>query len=396
MGQGVMITACLLVLSRITSLVVKAICTAGGETSMFHMIPDAAVYAICAFGTLLIFNSFVLLFATYNKTERAEFLEKNKPEVRLFTELSDIIRSKIFLAEAITCTALIAFLSFVGVFSEFGGMFYPGGSHSGGWLPTVMLAPTAFLIMLFAKYEVHRHLWRLNRNKELHILNSRPRLALRIVMIALMYPIVYPLFPILIFMIITLGSVIITLTNALSVIGFIAAIAVIVLAVILSRVIRAVRCRKKFLRRLREVVADRGYVISDIKNPYLSIIRRDVPCSFTLEYDGMSFGCIMISGLYSSIPLIFSSPTDAYFECRLGTKKHHVTAVRKISFYPIPDTEEIVIVNPAPRKMFVTDGIYRKTLTPGDKIWSYIVTDADSFIGGADRKCLNKHSGTYH
>jgi hypothetical protein len=152
--------------------------------------------------------------------------------------------------------------------------------------------------------------------------------------------------------------------------------------------------RKKFIKALLATVAQKGHTVSEITNPYLSFLKSAKRCGFVLEADGKRYDCVIISTLHRTTPLIFTSPTDAYFRHRIGSKNHHFTVNHNIEFYPNGEGKQLVIVNPMPKnRVFIEDGPLETQVISGDKLWSFVLYDATSFLSAIDRDCLGRENG---
>jgi hypothetical protein len=143
-----------------------------------------------------------------------------------------ILLSRQFIAEAVTSLTLVFIVAAAGVLPEIGGIFFSDGSKRAGLFPALILTPICFIVLLLAKYEAMRYWHKLEREKDIEKLDSPVRFAVRIFVIIILYPLVFPLSPLLVFMIGSLLSVIIGLTNALGVISAILAVIAIILLVL--------------------------------------------------------------------------------------------------------------------------------------------------------------------
>jgi hypothetical protein len=293
------------------------------------------------------------------------------------------------LAEIITLHALIAVSAFLGAFSYVGGIFFESGYRS-GLFPALVFTPICFIITLFAKYEASRHHAKLYNENNLEKVTSPFWFASRLISVAILYPLAMPLSPLLGYAIFTFGAIIVRITVVLSILGAIAGFIALVFLIWGILVLRGIFKRRRFFRRLKRIAEEGGYSIYDIKNPYRSFITSRNHCTFTLEYERKTYSCLMISTLGGRVPLVFTSATDAHYLHRIGTKDHGISLSHKIEFFHPAGDAKIIIVNPAPRRVLVAEGKSERRVLCSDKIWGITVHDADSFLGSADRHCLDR------
>ena len=392
--RGAVTFAAFLALSKLTSLCIKAICVLGDEKGFFKSLPNFVIYITCTVGAVLIFNSFASAFAVYDRGARNEFIESEYNDIRFFKDVKGILVSPQFITEAAVSLTLIFIVSAAGVFPEIGGIFFPDGSKRAGLFPALILTPICFFVLLLSKYEAMRYWHKLEREKDIEKLDNPMRYAVRILIIVILYPIIFPLSPLLGFMIGSLISIIIGVTNALGAISAILAVISIILLILGVSLLCAMSKRRKFIKALRAAVSKKGYTVSEITNPYISFVRSTKRCGFILEANGERFACTVISTLHKRIPLIFTSPTDAYFRHRIGSKNHHFTLNHNIEFYPAGEGKHLLIVNPMPKnRVFIEDGTLEAQVVSGDKLWSFILYDAASFLSAIDRDCLGRENG---
>ena len=392
--RGAITFTAFLALSKLTSLCIKALSVLGSERGLFKSLPNFAIYITCTVGAILIFNSFASAFSVYDRNARYEFIESEYRDIRFLRDLRQILSSKEFIAEAAVCITLIFTVSLAGVFPEIGGIFFPDGSKRAGLFPALILTPICFAVLLLAKYEAMRYWHKLEREKDIEKLDSPGRFVIRVAVIVILYPIIFPFSPLLVFMIWSLISIIVGVTNSLGVITAIAAAVAIILTVLGISLLSAISKRKKFIKALKSITGERGYTLSEITHPYLCFIKSTQRCGFILETEGQKYDCIIISTLHKRTPLIFKSPTDAYFRHRIGSKNHHFTVNHNIEFYPNGEGKQLVIVNPMPKnRVFIEDGPLETQVISGDKLWSFVLYDATSFLSAIDRDCLGRENG---
>lgn len=387
-------------LYKLTALFVKMQTVVGGEQSTFKDIPNLAVYATVAVALFLIFNSITTALSAYDRDARCEFIlrleESGAHEIGFTGELASIIKDGLIWLEAAFTLLPMLLASLFGAFAELPRIFFPEGDMDGGLLPAVIIIPLCLVIFLLSKYEARRYWLKLWRENQLKKLDTGWRLFLRIAILTVMYPTVYPLAPLLIFAAISLGAIVAELTDALTVLGLILAVALLIGAVYGIKLLSAMRRRRKFLRQLKALCRESGITLSEIKNPYRSFVSEVNDCSFTLSYGEESFDCVVVSTLSRGVPFVFTSATGGYFRHRLGTANHFIGFSHHTSFFHSGEGRKIVIVDPAPKEIFIEDLGTVKAIIPWDSIFGFTVHDAVSFLGGLGRRCLGKYEPKYH
>ncbi len=387
--RGASIATAFLILSKITTLVIMASAVSAG--SYFREWENYLIYIFCTAGIILIFNSFALAFAYADKMQLDFFLERQSKDIRFFSELKYIFSSSLLRAEMLTTHIIIALSAALGAFPEIGGMFPEGYKMpEAGWFPALILTPICFIFSILSKYEAARFYYKLYIEGDTKKLSTPLWFIMRLAFIILLYPLILPLAPILIYMIISLFFMFAEISAILSVIGTLAAIALSIFIIWGIKVLRGISKRKKFLKRIRATAEREGYIFKDIKNPYRSFATSKNHCSFSLELDEKAYDCIIISTLWSFVPLIFTSATNAYFSHRFGTKDHGFEIKHTVDFYHTDIGNKIIIVDPTPRRVFVSEDNRTKRIYSADRIWKTAFYDSASFLGCMERKCLDR------
>ncbi len=355
---------------------------------------DMETYVICIFCTAtvpFIFNSVVLAFSYSDRRRIEEFLAREDRSTSFKGEMRALFTGPPAIAELISTHLILITAALLGAFFSFDKMF-PSGMPVGNWLAAVTVTPVCFILTLIAKYEAARLYSKSARDGDIDKYMTTRWLALRIAIIFILYPIAAPFAPILLYAGITAFSIFAKLSTILTTVGLILLILLLVFAFWGFKVLRGMSKRKKFIKRLFEVAALEGYEICELKNPYRSFVTSKTHCSFLLKKDGHTFDCLALSTIWHGAALVFTSPTDAYFAHRLGTKNHHITLRHNIDFYHRGEGRRIVIVDPVPRDVLIEDCGKQQRVHCSDVLWNITVHDSDSFIGCVDRNCLDAKS----
>ena len=396
------------------------------SSSMFK-IPAWAIFIFIALSCPLIYNSTVNFFTLYDRRAMKAFLEKKKPKIIFREEMGEVLRSK----EYLVSTATILFFSLIaaafGGFDEFSNMLAETG------LPASLRAAMPFLAVLLiiptvsahAHYEVRRRWHYLDHTDRIDTLYSIVRILAKAAIIFFGYILILPISPVVIVAYLSIFGIFGVFFDAYFVLIALSVIAAVVAIALLISMCRALRARKKLLKKLRKFSAASEYELSEINRPYASLFKPLRECSFTLKKDGKVFSCRLIGAWWHKAPLYFISDRHAYYRHRLGTNAHHIDMLGEFCYDFEGEGQKILILNPVPKKAFVTKGgeyvehswydddkmgALRssgkmrygkpksdsvKRLEPGDKIWGYTIYNTTSFIGAIDRKCLGRTNGMY-
>ena len=379
----------LLIIGSLLSFSARLSSVISGEEGILSGLPNFAVYLTIAVGDIFILNSLVTALSAYDKETRKNFLKSAPKEVYFTESITDIIRSRTFIVEAAVTVGLISLLAVLGAFSCFGKIFFEDGRWNGGWFPVIILAPMSFILLLLSKYEARRYWVDLLRRGEEKRLDSPMRFMARMATIFILYPVVFPLAPLLAFMVWNLIAILIQITNAFSVIGTLIGIIVLSTLVYIVSFARACAKRKKFLRRIGEICSENAYDVELPRHPYLAILRTK-PLSFNLSVEGKIYDCILLPTLHKRTPFVINSATGGYFRHRIGTKNHHYSINHNIDFFPASEGEHVVILSPTPKYILISEGKYENKLTSGDRLWSFVLYSDESFASALDRKCLGR------
>lgn len=400
----------------------------------FQGVPQWAAFAIVALGDLFVLNSVIYRFSYHDKRVLTEFLGYNRPRVRFFEEMRSIISSREFLTETGAAFFLAFLFALGGSFPEFSSPFAPLGAPEAllSALEHIFIYPIIFIISLRARYEARRRWHMLDHTGRLEHAFSTVKLIAVSIVILFGYPLLFPYAPIIILSYLSIFGVLGYMVLSFNVKSFLIGVLIVfaIIALIISFLaLRSLRSRKKLIKRLREVAASSEYELSDIRRPYASLFKPIRECSFTLKRDGKVFSCRFIGSFWQRAPMFFVSDKHAHYLHRIGTRDHHFDFLSEFNYDFEGEGEKIIILNPVPKKAFVTKGsLYVevpwydsdkamsairgteytnssrlkkksdddvKRLEPGDKIWNYTIYNTTTFIGAVDRKCLGRSNGMF-
>ena len=327
-----------------------------------------------------------------------------------------------FLTRVAVFLFFILVLPYKAAFTPIVGCFYPEFDITqslGNLIAKLIMCPVAVLLIHLSTTSAHKWWLRGTESARERILGSRHYLLfafLEQIKIFVIYGVSFYLLPTA--ALIVVGSVL-TVMLIRDYTFFIWIIAIILLVVI-DFYRRAIRSRKKFLKRLRNLAAEEDWTLSEIRRPILSVIRIKKGCDFTLTKDGRTFSCKLVASVKRS------RPTYIDYDGKI-TAKFTFSIMRVEIFHLLTDTdytfvgegEKVVIFAPAPKKIFLNQGrtdiapdsqdmramggfsmstprmqILKKstirTFQTGDRVGEYKFFTADGFISAMDNNCLHR------
>lgn len=373
--------------SFIILFILKSLTTPRLASFISNDIPNQLFYGFATLGILLIYNSIVHTFTFYDIDAFDEFKKRRVERISLGKELSVILKTQKFWLETLPVVALAVLFSLFGGFYEtVYTVFFIGSAPDWAFrlLPLSSMPILLFAISLFCRYEIHRYWYELIKKGEECRVESKVKFALKLLLVFLMYPILFPYAPYVIFLVISFFGVVGALVSVLSVLGFIAAAAGIVFGIIGLMKWKIHRVKKKFFRSVSQVAKERGEELRIFTKEERAVRGYD----FELTSAGKTYAVRVIECLSTLTPLYFTSEEDAFFLHRLGTKEHHASIEKHFNYSFTGGDKKLILLIRFPRRLFVSEYGATRKLFPGDKIWNYIIFNASSFLGAQDRECL--------
>ena len=223
--------------------------------SVFHDLPLWALYLVAVLALLFAFNSLTNFFTLYNRAERDFAIEEGCAD-SFFAELRTVIRSPSFILETATVQILALIFSLCSGFNEIPDMIFFGLEIPQALricTPIVLLLPLTFAISLFARYEVRRYWFFLDRTNSLDVLERKTRFFARISFIIIGYPTVFPFVPLLAYIAFTFISIFVQLSVLFGIIGVVGGIVLVLLIIVGISYLSAINKRKKFIKSLLQI-----------------------------------------------------------------------------------------------------------------------------------------------
>ncbi len=367
------------------------------DTQMFTDFPLWSVYLIVLLGSLLLYNSLVRHFSLYNAHVRDEYLAglgDDLGKVKRFTEYRRILKTPEFLLEAGIAAVLVSLLLPLGIFYETELLFAFAGGFRYVFIYAIYIA-AFFFINLNAKYETRRHWKQLYETRNLDTLDSRWRFALKGALILILYPFTIPLSPVLVFVLINAYTVLSAVLGLFSATGLIIFALLLVFFILALPKLRALRTRRKFIKRLRLSVERSDYELCDLYCEGGIGLGKTGGLRFTLKYGEKIYSCRLLPIEKRRLPLYFTGEKHAHFLYKIGGKNHFISLARHFEYGVEGNGKPILILAPEPKYVFVSSDGGEKRLFTGDRMWRFTVFEGDSFFGAMDRHCLDKANGTF-
>lgn len=349
-------------------------------------VADIAIFA----ASLLIYNSVFGLFLSFDKSASIEYFyaKENHGET---PEFKRIFYCKAFIAEAIPVLLILTVASACGASWEIFGMFHAAegkSPYSSGILPFLVSLILIALLLAYQRYEAIRYFKVLKERGELEELRSKSKIILRLILV-FTYPLTVPYLPLLAFFLISTANIITALLAAPILILTVVAI---IFAFLGIKLLLSMKTRREFFKELATLVRQNSFILSEIKNPYSSLFSRKKMCTFTVETKKGRFDCLVIGNIRRSVPICFTSDTEGYYRYRIGTERHNITMQKHFEYSAPGKNRKIMIINPTPKYAYICDPECKKEkrLYNSDKLWNFVVYEAEAFLGALDRGSLGK------
>ena len=154
--------------------------------------------------------------------------------------------------------------------------------------------------------------------------------------------------------------------------------------------LRACSIRKKTIKQIKESCLQNGYDISDVKEPYLSILR---PCegeSFSITRGGKTYSCKLIAAPKKSLPMAIHPDGQMHFFHEVKIRGVKILSYKTVKHFSYDSKDsKILIVNPVPKKLMA----YRGTIVEidnGELVGDYKVYTATAFVRAIDNDILDR------
>lgn len=154
---------------------------------------------------------------------------------------------------------------------------------------------------------------------------------------------------------------------------------------------RAVLKRRSFLKRLNEVCAEKGYTISEIRYPYLSLFLYSGCESFTLTIGDKSYACKLVPARRRNIPIVLSANGELTFVYTISMRRAVInqrTKTYNIGFKS--ENPKILVINPVPKTVYELYAGKPREIDNGAVVGDYKLFAATGFLHAAELNVLDR------
>ena len=356
-----------------------------------------------ALSMLIVFVLLAGIFILYDPTARRRFCKAPPQETGVFSEWRFVLCSYEFRME----TAGLALLPLLFGIDVYAHPLYFVFKHTdfGYWqlylLYIFMILPIFLLIEVFMRVRT-RHFWRTltyDDAKDRH--TDALALAFLSALIIFGYSLIASVYV----------SMIVLAVGLIWLCGFwvLLAVVCIFLVSLVRMYARAIRIRRKFLKKLKKLCREENITISEIKRPYRSLFtKKRADFQFTVEMSGKRYACKLLGATAKNMPMIFCDKESGYVKYGYRFRGKETVFWRSwfTHGFEAPDADKkILIVLPAPRQMFavhmhtlfatdnvtfISEGKGERPLENASVLYDVTVFSGSGFINAIKRDCLDK------
>jgi hypothetical protein len=361
------------------------------------------MHGATALSMLIVFFLLAGIFILYDPTARRHFCKEPPKETGVFSEWIFVLRSYEFLVEA-AVLALLPLLFGTGVYAH--PLYFIFKRADFGYfqlyiLYLIFILPVFLLIEFFMRVRTRRF-WRgltYDEAKDKHI--DAVVLAFLSVLIIFGYSLVANVYISMIAL--TIG---VLWRYGLWVLLAAACLLLISLTFMYTR---ALRIRRRFLKRLKKLCREENITISEIKRPYRSLFtQKRSDFQFTVEMNGKTYACKMLGAMSKNMPMLFCDKETGYVKYGYTFRGKETVFWRSwfTHGFEAPSADQkILIVIPAPRRMFavhmhtlfatdnvtfISEGKGERPLDNASVLYDVTVFSGSGFINALKRDCLDK------
>ena len=349
---------------------------------------------------------FILLcgiFVLYDPTARRHFCKEKPQEKSVWSESVFVLRSYEFIVEAV-CLALLPLVFGVDMYVHQAYLIFRRTDLSfwetyGVYLLTAL---PIFLVIEFFMRVRTRSFW---RTLTYEVAADKHMDAVALIFLSALILIGYPLIA---------GIYLVTFAMILSVIVKYGAWVLLgaVCVFLIWRAFayaRAIRIRRKFLKKLKKLCKAEDITVSGIDRPYRSLFtQKRSDFQFTVEMGGKTYACKLIGAMAKNMPMLFCDRDTGYFKFGYQFRGKDIVFWREwfTHSFDAPNADrKIVIVIPAPRQMravhmhtlfatdnvtFISEGKGERPIENASIVYDATVFSGSGFINALKRDCLDK------
>lgn len=342
---------------------------------------DTQIIHVIAFIALLFtLPSVIQVFALYDAGERERFLSQDKKRFSFKKEIIAVMTSSGFIIETTVFFFLIAalpMLKFNLGYTNITGMLFFGQDLT--FVEKKICVCAVMFPLVFASELIVRTLTRkdwlalkTSAQKSPGFIKGNLFLIFRFFAVTFIYALGFSILPLYIF-------------TAPAALMFLRVIfpPLLILAFVLwiFSYVSAIRARKKFIHNLKNLCREKGFVLSDIQNPYSFIFRCNSGFNFSVSAHGKTYDCKFLSGIHKKSPVMFdlfgAGVWLHYFRIR---GKEIFKYVHRFEYAFESKHSKILIISPSPREIFLGENNHRRRIDTGETIGKYKLFNEQGFL----------------
>lgn len=164
-----------------------------------------------------------------------------------------------------------------------------------------------------------------------------------------------------------------------------------VAAWILYIAIRAYFKRRTFITELQKICAEKGYTLSTISRPYLSVWLFSQGESFSIGINGSVYSCKLIGGVRRFVKMILFANGQGCLVYPLRFLKSEIMRYESwFNFGYESKNKQILIINPVPFKVWLQTQGKLLLLDNGDQVGNFSMYAGSAFLNSVRRGDLDK------
>ncbi len=163
------------------------------------------------------------------------------------------------------------------------------------------------------------------------------------------------------------------------------------LLILLTRLRRALRLRRNFFKKLRQLCREQGIALSPIKRPYRSLLRLSDEVNFTLQHGEKTYSCKLFGTLNRRNPLYFSE--RGIVQCLHSFRFRRIEYFRyttQFDFSFEAEGTKALIVIPVSKEIFAGHTEYFRPIDTGETVGAYKIFTATGFLGALSRNVVDR------
>ncbi len=154
------------------------------------------------------------------------------------------------------------------------------------------------------------------------------------------------------------------------------------------RLARALFKRRSCIRRIQSICAEKGYTLSEIERPYMSVFTPRGGVSFKVtvhdEYDETveprTYACKLIGSVRKNLPVsVYASGVIVYHHEFRFAKSKVFEYQHKVKFGFESEHRKLIVVSPIPKHIWTFHGSLASLIDNGDEVGEYKFYSATAF-----------------